>query len=256
MKTVHTTNGKYLVEAVSRALDVLDSFRDSEELTLNEINRRVGLTKSRGFRLLYTLAEHGYVEKDLEGTHYRLGVKLFERASHLRRDVKRVAEPFMRQIHLRFNETVNLGVIHNGDVLYIDLLEPSRSFRMSAMVGSRMPLKSTSLGKAMLAFLPDGQGNALLSAAGRALKRELDLVRRHGYAIDDEENEPNVACIGVPILDRTGYAVAAMSVSGPVARILPNRKEISAVLIAACREISRQLGFAGAPSAAVAAGPQ
>jgi IclR family transcriptional regulator, KDG regulon repressor len=243
MKTPRTTSDRYIVEAVSRALDVLEVFNHSEELTLKEVINRADLNKSRGFRLLYTLAERGYVERNLDGTRYRLGVRLFERAAQLRRDVKQVAQPYMQQLHLRFNETVNLGVIHQGDVLYVDLLESSRPIRMSAMVGSRMPIASTSLGKAMLAFTPGG-GNGLVSGS-RALQRELEVVRRCGYAQDLEENEPGIECVGAPIRDLTGNAVAAMSVSGPVARISANRRQIAAALVAMCAEISRQLGFGG-----------
>src|SRR3989449_5191675 len=137
MKLPRTTDHQYVVEAVAKALDLLEAFRDSEELSLNEISRRVGLNKSRSFRLLHTLAERGYVEKIADGGRYRLGVKLFERAAHLGRDLRRIAQPFMRQLHEQFNETVNLGVIHDGEVLYIDILESSQAFRMAARAGSR-----------------------------------------------------------------------------------------------------------------------
>src|SRR5207237_3706129 len=99
---------------------------------------------------LQTLCERGYVERGTDGHRYRLGIKLFEHASSLRRDVKQVAQPYMRKLQLRFNETVNLAVLHSGEVLYIDLLESSRPFRMSAMVGSRMPISNTSLGKELV----------------------------------------------------------------------------------------------------------
>src|SRR5437899_9196330 len=147
MKLARLTERKYLVESVARALDLLETFRDAEELSLSEISRRVGLNKSRSFRLLHTLAERAYVENIADGGQYKLGVKLFERAAHLGRDLRRIAQPFMRQLHEQFNETVNLGVIHDGEVLYIDILESSQAFRMAARAGSRMPIFSTSLGK-------------------------------------------------------------------------------------------------------------
>ena len=110
MKLPRETNDKYVVEAVLKALDVLESFRDSEELQLSEISKRVSLNKSRAFRLLHTLCERGYVERGTDGHRYRLGIKLFEHASSLRRDVKQVAQPYMRKLQLRFNETVMLAV--------------------------------------------------------------------------------------------------------------------------------------------------
>ncbi len=257
MKRPRTIDDKYVVEAVARALDLLEAFCDSEELALNEISRRVGLNKSRSFRLLHTLARRGYVEKTAEGGRYRLGVKLFERAAHVGRDLKRVAQPLMRKLHHQFNETVNLGVIHNGEVLYIDIRESSRAFRMAAAVGSRMPVFATSLGKAIAAHLPEVEAANWFSgrqvsrptkrtaAGNQTLRNELQAVRRRGYALDNEENEPGVACVGAPIFDNGGRVIAAISVSGPVGRILGNQKRIAGSLVSACKEISRQLGFLG-----------
>ena len=248
MKLPKVSRDKYVVEAVDRALDVLECFADSEELGLSEISQKVKLNKSRTFRLLHTLHQRGYVARTPDGQHYKLGLRLFEYATRFRRDLKTVAQPYLRQLLSSFNETVNLGVIHNGEVLYIDLIESSRPFRMSAMVGSRMPVFSTSLGKAMAAHLPEQELKAFLAPVGltntRELSRELEIVRRRGYALDNEENEPGVACIGAPILDCAGIPIAAVSVSGSVGRVLAQQNEIGSMLAQICREISRQMGFA------------
>src|SRR6185369_15832247 len=102
---------RYTVDSVSKALEVLDAFRQSEELSLAEITERVGLNKSRVFRLLHTLAEYGYIERNDNATRYALGVKLLERAACVRRDLRQLALPYMRQLHELFNETINLGVL-------------------------------------------------------------------------------------------------------------------------------------------------
>jgi len=249
MKLPRTTRGKYSVEAVAKALDILNAFSSSEELTLNEISRRVRLNKSRTFRLLHTLAERGYVNRCGEGTGYRLGMKLFERAAGVRRDIKQVAQPFMQTLHNRFNETVNLGVLSDGDVLYIDILESSRPFRMAATVGCRMRAHTTAMGKALLAHLaPTKSGEqasvSRISVAQRQeLTRELALVRSRGFALDDEQNEPGVACVGAPIFDAAGRAVAAISVSGPAYRIQAKRLSIARAVVTACSEASKSLGF-------------
>ncbi|MFL6438931.1 MAG: IclR family transcriptional regulator [Terriglobales bacterium] len=247
MKLPKESDDKYVVEAVFKALDVLEVFRDGEELQLSEISKRVSLNKSRAFRLLYTLCERGYVERAPDGHRYRLGLKLFEHASNLRRDVKQVAQPYMRQAQLRFNETVNLAVLHNGEVLYIDLLESSRPFRMSAMVGSRMPISNTSLGKAMIAYASEHELDTVFDTLTpnelRKLRAEMEIVRRRGYATDPEENEPGVACIGAPILNEAGVSVGALSISGPSTRIQKQEREIGTTLAGICREISRHMGF-------------
>src|SRR5437879_745910 len=220
MKVHRTISGRYVVEAVAKAFEVLESFNGSEELTLNEISQRVGLNKSRAFRLLFTMAERGYVERNEDGSRYRLGMKLFERASNVRRDVKETARNSMLELNQKFNEAVNLGVLEDGYVVYMDIVESSRTFHTSATVGCRMPTHLTALGKSILAFMPLNDPDSSLTRilAGmmpqqaQALQRELDQVRRRGYAVDDEENEPGVGCIGGPIFDYSGRPTAALSV--------------------------------------------
>lgn len=249
MKVPRTTSGKYVVEAVFKAIDVLEVFQGSEGLSLNQISQRVGLNRSRTFRLLHTLAERGYVERNQDGTSYRLGMKLFERAANVRRDVKDVARPVMLELRECFNEMVNLSVLENDEVLYLEIVESSRPFRMSATVGCRMPAHQTSMGKAMLAGNPACFESGRFAKESRQrlqkLRKELGAVRQRGYAVDDEENEPGVACIGAPILDANGQPVAAMSVSGPVQRVLANEKKIAEALVAACATVSKGLGYKG-----------
>jgi DNA-binding IclR family transcriptional regulator len=251
MKLARTTTGKYNVEAVSKALDLLETFSGPEELGLNEICRRAAIGKTRAFRLLHTLAAHGYVERCADGSRYQLGAKLCERAAQVRRNIRELARPWMRRLHERFNETVNLGVLHQREVLYIDILETARPFRMTATIGSRMPAHRTAMGKAMLAHCnprdPESAGGAppvrLRPSARRALLAELEQARKCGFAVDDQENEPGVACVGAAILDAAGAAVAAISVSGPNYRILAGRKSIAREVMAACRQVSKGLGY-------------
>jgi DNA-binding IclR family transcriptional regulator len=176
---------------------------------------------------------------------------LCERAAHVRGDIKQLAHPFMRRLHEHFNETVNLGVLHNDEVLYIDILETSRPFRMMARIGCRMPAHLTAMGKAMLAHLwsseVEGSRNDLMAklqpAARQALQRDLERVRRRGFALDNQENERGVACIGAAILDASGRPLAAMSISGPSQRIISGKKMIAPAVVDACGSISHGLGW-------------
>jgi DNA-binding IclR family transcriptional regulator len=244
MKTARTTEDPYVVEAVLRALDILDIFDGSRELSLNEISKRTGLNKSRCFRLLHTLASRKYVERCADGQKYRLGPWAFERAVGTRRDVREIAHPYLIRLRDEFNETVNLGLIHGREILYVDLVESQRPFRMSAMVGSRMPIESTAMGKSMLAHLSKDAVRELLTGRNirRALLTELEQVRLSGHAIDNEDNEPGVACVGAAILDASGVPVAAISMSGPMHRILVREREIAKALQAVCLRISEQVG--------------
>lgn len=243
------SNERYVVQAVDRALDVLEAFHGGEETSLNAISKRVGLNKSRTFRLLCTLSRRGYVERTPNGLGYTLGLKLFERAAHFRRDLKQSALPFMDRLRKEFNETVNLAVIHAGKLLYLNILESSQPFRMAAVVGSQMPIHTTSLGKSMMAYSHEDEFASLVKALApnesRRLKKDLDAVRERGYACDREENEPGVSCIGAPIFDDTERPVAAISISGPTGRMTTQEREMGVALTGSCREISRQLGFLG-----------
>ena len=258
MKVARTTSGKYVVDAVAKALDVLEVFGGSEGLTLIEISRRVGLNKSRTFRLLHTLAKRGYVERSADGSLYMLGIKLFELSTHVRRDIKDIARPLMLELRERFNEMVNLSVLDDGNVLYLQIVDSARPFRMSATVGCRMPAHQTSMGKAMLAFLGADDSRSpyffYLAKLSRqrlqTVRKELELARQRGYAVDNEENEPGVACIGAPIFDESGQPIAAMSVSGPVHRILENESKVANALIAACHGVSKKLGYGAVLAAA------
>jgi len=251
MKLPRTTTGKYSIEAVAKALDVLEAFNGSEELPLSEICARVGLNKNRTFRLLHTLAERGYIDRGTERSRYQLGASLFERSAHVRRDLRQLARPYMQKLHDRFNETVNLGMLNHGDVFYLDILETSRPFRMMATVGCRMPAHKTAMGKAMLARLTADQSDSQALALApkltpmrrEALQRELERACKRGFAIDNEENEPGVACISASILDAAGVPIAAISVSGPAYRILAGKKSLAQAVMAACQEISLNLGF-------------
>jgi DNA-binding IclR family transcriptional regulator len=262
MKNPRTTTGKYVVDAVAKALDVVDCFNGSEGLSLNQISQRVGLNKSRTFRLLCTLRERGYIERNADGSLYRLGMKLFERASNLRRDLRDVARDFMLDLNHTFNETVNLGILDGDHVLYLDIVEASRPFRMGATVGCRMPAHKTSMGKALLAHMSmEGTGSPLAIVFGALSKkgvhvfqRELELIRSRGYAIDDEENEPDVGCIGAPIFNALGAPIAAISVSGPVHRIVKHERSIAAAVVAACTGVSSRLGYEPAREPEVTAG--
>lgn len=254
MKLSRTTSDPYVVEAVLRALDVLEVFDGSRELSLNEISERTGLNKSRCFRLLHTLVSRKYVERTGEGPGYRLGSWPFERAIGSRRDVRETAHPHLVRLRDEYNETVNLGVIHNNEIVYVDLVESQRPFRMAAMVGSRMPLESTAMGKSILSHMTKDAIQELLGRQSlrRSLQTELDLVRQRGHAIDKEENEPGVACIGVSILDADGCPTAAVSISGSVHRILVREQEIAGSLQKVCRRVSEQMGYIAAEPAGAA----
>jgi IclR family acetate operon transcriptional repressor len=216
---------------------------------------RAALPKTTVFRYLRTLATMGFVEHDAETDRYRPGVGLWC-LSHARspyETLRQSCRHHMKRLRERFNETVNLGVLSGGEVLYLDVVESERSLRMQARVGAIDPLHSTALGKVFLAFRPRSQLDLLLprtlprltknTIVDRvALMEQLEIIRTTGYAIDLGENEEGSYCIAAPICDNRNIAVAAISLSAPISRLDEKiRQTICASLMTACGEIRRTL---------------
>jgi len=249
------SGGDYIVLPVMKALQVLDYVaRQGHDVTLTETVQELKLPKTTVFRYLQTLSAAQFLEHDLKRDRYGVGSKFrsLARVDQELQGLRDIAQPEMRTLMETFHETVNLAVLSENEVVYIDMLEPGRPLRANARIGHRHPAHSTSLGKAMMAFLPDADALALRSdllqrtintlTDADKLRRQVDDVRRRGYAIEVGENEDGLMCIGVPILDRTGYAVAAMSLSAPERRMKPELTMVAAdALKGAARRISTHL---------------
>lgn len=249
------SGGDYIVLPVMKALQVLDYVaRQGHDVTLTETVQELRLPKTTVFRYLQTLSAAEFLEHDLKRDRYGVGRKFrsLARVDQELQGLRDIAQPEMRTLMETFHETVNLAVLSENEVVYIDMLEPGRPLRANARIGHRHPAHSTSLGKAMMAFLPDADALALSSELPQRtintltdadkLRRQVDDVRRRGYAIEVGENEDGLMCIGVPILDRTGYPVAAMSLSAPERRMKPELTMVAAdALKGAAKRISTHL---------------
>jgi DNA-binding IclR family transcriptional regulator len=224
----------YWVPMVGNALRILETFDDpSVELSLHEINARTRVHKTSALRILVTMGKLGYVVRSQETGRYQLGLKVVEIARRfaLGQNLVHISRPFLKNLHAQFNETVNLAVLRNMDIVYVDILESTQSFRMASEVGSRVPLQSTALGKSIGAFLPSDKLQCLLDTVeftrhthrtimSRAqFLKELVRVRQRGYSLDNEETEIGAFCIAVPIVSGQGEAVGAVSLSGPTRRM-------------------------------------
>jgi DNA-binding IclR family transcriptional regulator len=247
---------RYLVQPVLKAMQVLQLVCEAAEpATLNQLVRRAGLPKTTVFRYLKTLTTIGFVEHDAEADHYRPGLGLW-RLSHASgpyETLKQVCKPYMKRLRQRFNETINLGVLSGGEVLYLDVLESERSLRMQSSIGATDPLHSTSLGKVFLAFSPPERRTLLIPGElprltantitdSAKLAEQLEIIRTTGYAIEIGENEEGSYCIAAPIRDDRNVAVGAISLSAPISRYEESaRQAICAGLISATKEIGSSL---------------
>lgn len=248
----------YLVKPVAKALQVLQCLgSEPGELSLTDISRRLKIPKTTTYRYLCTLCANGLVAHDRETDLYRLGLRLWELGQKVgdQFQVRRLALPLMAQLRDRFNETVNLGVLDGIEIVYVEMVQSTFALRMHATLGGRDPAYTTALGKAILAYLPPGHWRAHLPqrlirrtpqtiTSLAALRADLLATRARGFARDAGENETGARCIGVPLFHRSGFAVAALSVSAPAARLDDSREaEVASAVMLAARAISAQFGY-------------
>jgi DNA-binding IclR family transcriptional regulator len=258
-------NDRYLVQPVLKALQVLQLVCDAPEpVSLHQLVRDAALPKTTVFRYLRTLVTVGLVEHEPEQDRYRPGIGLW-RLSHSSspyETLRETCKPSMKRLRQRFNETINLGVLSGGEVLYLDVLESERLLRMQSHIGATDPLHSTALGKVFLAFRPANQrANLIPPTLTRVtantitdrgeLLNQLEIIRTTGYAIEIGENEEGCYCIAAPILDRHNIAIAAVSLSAPISRYdETSQQAICAGIMLACTEIGRTLSGSGPDIAA------
>jgi DNA-binding IclR family transcriptional regulator len=253
-----TKTSPYRVQVLDRALAILTVLGNQQgESSLAELCAALNLHKSTVHRLIMVLERHGLVGKNPITGRYRLGLRLFEMGSKAiaALDIREHARPFLVRVQQETQETVNLAILDQGEVLYVEKVEPHRNLRMAASLGGRFPAHSTALGKAMLAGLPEPEVDAILQTHGMKartpntitsaadLKAELRTVRAQGYAIDDEENEEGARCVAAAALDHFGRPLVAISVSGPAFRV--NKAKVSLIaksVVEAAEELSGVLG--------------
>lgn len=248
-----------MVKSVSRALDIISIVSMKKGgLGVTEIANQMDINKSSVHRILSTLTEYGYIEQDIETGRYKLGYKFLEISSKLLDsiDLRTEARPFLQVLETVTNEVIHLVVYDQGEVVYIEKLEGNETLRMHSRVGKRAPMHCTSVGKAILAHLPTNVVLEIINRKGlpahtnhtftdkEEFFQELAKIKENGYALDLEENEYGIICIAVPIYDHLGRVAAAVSISGPSIRMIPNRlDELKDRLIEIGRKISARLGY-------------
>jgi IclR family transcriptional regulator, acetate operon repressor len=248
---------RYDVGVLHKTLDVLESLADGRPLTAMECAERTRISKTAAYRILGTLEGRGYVVRDDATRRFAIGVNLLAlgRAVLASADLVGVARRAMRALRDEFGETVNLGALSLGRVVYLEMLESERGLRTTVDVGSFDHLHTTALGRAILASLPAEEARAIVETIDlvavtprspielEVVLAELEHTSERGYAVDDEENEIGVRCVGVPIHDEQGRAIAALSISGPVSRIEPALvPRLAASLLEAARQVERATG--------------
>jgi DNA-binding IclR family transcriptional regulator len=253
------------LSSVANSLRLIRAFsEDHYEIGISDLAKRLGLAKSTVHRLASTLLDQGMLEQNAGDGKYRLGLALFELGTLVRRkmDFTMEARPFLRTLMEKTGETVHLAILDHDSVLYVISLESKQALRMGSKVGTRVPVHATAVGKALLAFQPEEEIARIVArdlpastpktiVDGKALARELALVRARSYAEDDEESEVGLRSIAAPIRNDSGAVIAAISIAGPSHRM--TRKTLLGwvrELVEAADAVSLRLGWSRSPGAA------
>ncbi len=241
-----------VIERMMKLLDVLSYYHDP--VSLKQLALETGLHPSTAHRILGAMTASGFVERADPGT-YQLGIRLLELGNLVksRINIRDTAMPLMQRLHREIGESVNLGVRQGDEIVYVERTSSGRSsVRVVHLVGARAPLHVTAVGKLFLiedgaqkvreyakrTGLPGFTPTSLTSL--QALEKELDRVRRHGVAFDNEEIEQGLRCIAAPIRDDAGDLVAGLSVSAPADRHNP---DWATIVRNTADEISAAIGY-------------
>ncbi len=246
-----------LLGSLRKGLEVIDCFARQESWSLTELTGALGQSKATVFRILYTLEEFGYLNKDPNTGRYTLGLRFHTlgsaavRQEHLRWQ----ALPPLQDLAQQTGETVQVGILYDGAAICVQAVEGTRLMRMQAFVGKRTPAHASALGKTLLAHLPQAEVETFLATRTLEaftpntltdpprLREALHRIRAAGYALDEEEMEIGLRCIGAPITDHTGRPCACVAISGPSVRMTPERVgELIPHVKATATRISRMLG--------------
>lgn len=250
---------KKIIQSIDRALQVVELFSlEKPEWGVTEISKALNIYKSNVHNVLTTLAERGFIIKDSRTDKYKLGIKFFELGSVVIKNMnlRKIAHPYMEKLLKEFNETVHLGILVEGEILSIEQEESGQSLSPRIFIGKRTPLHCTGVGKAIMAYLPKDKFAFIIKEMGilrytentisneEELEKELEKIRKQGYAVDNMEHEEGVRCVAGPIRDYTEKVSASLSVSGPAFRINENDiPNIAKKVKEYCDCISKEMGY-------------
>ena len=228
-----------IINSVDRALEILLTiYENNREMGISELSEQLGIYKSTVFRTLKTMEERGFVRQNPTTKNYWFGTRIYAIGLSIREKMhlQDVIAPYTRRLYEQCHEIVNVSILENsiGDfhqsiIIHKEFGDKNLLF-VNQPLGSSTPCYCSSVGKCLLAYTkgldfsiyktkPMERFNERTINSYESLMESLEDVKRKGYALDDEEREIGLTCIGAPIIGRDGSAVAAISVSGPASRM-------------------------------------
>ena len=244
--------------AVERALILLRYIVDHPDgLSIREVSREFGYSPATVQKLINALKQQGYVVQDRLNERYHLGPEAVQLGltALSRLEVRRIARPHLETLSEVTGETVFLAIARDEHAIYVDKVVSSQLIRMDAPLGVNRPYNCTSVGKVLLAAMPDDKIEQLAASGAferrtehsiielDALRAELERIRQQGWAQDCEEYAYGSACVAAPVLDHEGNVTAALTVSGPIERIKQDFDLMVKRVKASAEAVSRGMGY-------------
>ncbi|MGL5123154.1 MAG: IclR family transcriptional regulator [Fusobacteriaceae bacterium] len=243
-------------KSIERSINILEAISESQGgLTLGEIQEMFLIPKSSAFDIIQTLLYTDMVSV-VEGIQkkYIIGLKSFQIGLSYENDMLKLAKKHLKTLAEKLNKTIFLGIIKDGEVIYLDKSEPKSPIITTATLGTKNPVHCTGLGKIMLSRYTNRDIEKILLEKGMPKRTkytlinsedfitEIEKIRVQGYAIDNRELEENMLCISTPILDKNKKIVAAISASGFYNKH-ENISENVEIMKNFALEISREIGY-------------
>ncbi len=247
------------VQSVERTLDIIETLSEHKTgVGVTTLSKELKLHKSTVHRLLTTLMLRKYVEQDPETSKYKLGMRLFELGNAVlsKLDIRQHAMPYLRQLWRNSGETIQLAIVDQYKVLFVDVLETLERVGVKSNVGERIPLHCSSAGKIWLANLPEERLNEVLRFVKfepftpytidnpEKLKESVGEARDKGYAVDNQEYSTDLVSVAAPVRNYRGRVIACITITAPALR-MDNDKiaESGAQVKATAEKVSRSMGY-------------
>jgi IclR family transcriptional regulator, KDG regulon repressor len=247
------------VQSVERTLDIVETLSEYKTgVGVTTLSKELKLHKSTVHRLLTTLMLRKYVEQDPETSKYKLGMKLFELGNAVlsKLDIRQHAMPYLRQLWRTTGETIQLAIVDQNKVLYVDVLETLERVGVKSNVGERVPLHCSAPGKVWLASLPEDRMGEVLKLVKfepftpytidnmDKLKASIAQAKELGYSIDNQENSADLISVSSAVRNYRGRVIACVAITAPALRMSEERvKEMGINVKSTAEKISQSMGY-------------
>jgi Transcriptional regulator len=255
--STHSSN----IQSVIKTFSLIEVLSQNEKgLNIKELEEQLEMHKSSIYRIIFTLMDIGYITKTNDN-YYRLTLKVLGLGNKLLNDISiiDIVKPYLMEVSMKTNETTHLVMFEGIEAIYLDVIHPkNNSFRANSFIGKRGPLYATAVGKIYLASLCEAEldkkwalmEKSIIKFTSKTitnlseLKIELEEIKKNSYATDNEEHEPNVFCIGVPVFSHNGEVQHAISVTFPKSKMNNELFNESISFLKNCsQKISEELGY-------------